>query len=368
VRILHLIKHCEGSNGHVNVAVDLACVHARHGHVVMVASGGGLLAPFLEQNGIAHAKLIHGRNPLGVGLALAKLVRLCRAFRPDVIHAHMMSSAVLGFLVSRLCGVPLVTTVHNSFDRHSHLMRLGDAVVAVSEAERRLLLSRGYPDRKLVTIHNGPVGSPREALSTAEPLSAVHQPSIITVSGLHARKGCHHVIEAFAAVATRFPAWHLNIVGEGPDRLKLEERVRELGLAERIHFLGVVFHPELWLTQSQIFVLASLAEPFGLVVVEARAAGCAIVASDVGGIPEVLEFGQSGQLVPPGRSNAIADRLAELIADPDLLSTWRRRASQGVERFSAEITAAKYLTLYQKLAAQNGRQAEDKLSAAGSAV
>ena len=349
MRILHLIKHCEPSNGHVNVAVDLACLHVRAGHEVTFASAGGAYVDFLTANGIAHRRISSGWSPLSVAGAIADLVALCHAFRPDVIHAHMMSSAVLGFVASRLCRLPLVTTVHNSFDQHSDLMRLGDAVVAVSEAERRLLLSRGYSDRKLVTIYNGPVGSPREELIERKPRPVLATPCVITVAGLHARKGVHHLIAAFAATAVAYPEWHLNIIGEGPDRAKLETEVASLGLGARVHFVGAVMNPKPWLEQAQIFALASLAEPFGLVLVEARAAGCAVVATDVGGIPEVLAFGQAGHLVKAGDPEAMAQVFRELMGNPDQLCEWRRRSRKNVEAFAAGTTAGKYLALYQDL-------------------
>jgi glycosyltransferase involved in cell wall biosynthesis len=295
--------------------------------------------------------LVHKGAPSKLIKALATLVGLCREIKPDVIHAHMMSSAVLGFLASRLCRVPLVTTVHNSFDRHSSLMRLGDIVVAVSEAERRLLLSRGYPERKVVVIHNGPVGSPRETMADVAPPEIV-SPCIITVSGLHARKGVKHLIVAFAQVAPEFPDWSLNIIGEGPDRNVLEGIVDSFGLRTRVHFIGPVLVPKPWLEHAEIFALASLAEPFGLVLVEARAAGCAVVASDVGGIPEVLDQGRAGQLVKPGDPAEMAAAFRNLMRHPNQLSAWRKRSIHDVDNFAVDKAARRYLAIYRNLSAR----------------
>ena len=127
MRILHLIKHCQPSNGNVNVAIDLACGQARKGHRVVYASAGGHYDTLLDAHGVRRAEIRQGQDNNSFALAgnLAALVRLCRSFEPDVIHAHMMSSAVFGYLASKLTGVPLVTTVHNSFDRHAVLMRAG---------------------------------------------------------------------------------------------------------------------------------------------------------------------------------------------------------------------------------------------------
>ena len=136
-RVLHLSKHCGYGNGNVHVAVDLACVQARAGHDVLFASGGGTFVEMLERHGVRHVMLPQDqRRPWTLMSSAFALARLCRAARPSVLHAHMMGSAVVGYAASKLTGVPLVTTVHNSFDRHSALMRLGDRVVAVSQAEK----------------------------------------------------------------------------------------------------------------------------------------------------------------------------------------------------------------------------------------
>ncbi len=159
MRILHLIKHCQPSNGNVNVAIDLACGQARKGHRVVYASAGGHYDTLLDAHGVRRAEIRQGQfnNPFVLAGNLAALVRLCRSFEPDVIHAHMMSSAVFGYLASKLTGVPLVTTVHNSFDRHAVLMRAGRVVVAVSKAERDFLIGRGSSPARLWLFSMGPM-------------------------------------------------------------------------------------------------------------------------------------------------------------------------------------------------------------------
>ncbi|MDX7950403.1 glycosyltransferase family 4 protein [Lichenihabitans sp. Uapishka_5] len=349
MRILQLIKHCNLSNGHVNVAVDLACLHVQAGHAVTFASAGGDYVDFLSARGVEHHIVVTGRSPVGAVSGLAALVALCRKAKPDVIHAHMMSSAVLGFLASRLLGIPLVTTMHNSFDRHSVLMRLGDAVVAVSEAERQLLLSRGYPERKLTAIRNGTLASPREALADDAPLPPFRTPCIATVCGLHPRKGVHHLIAAFAQIASRHPEWHLNIIGVGPSGAELKAQVEAAGLDNRVHFIGAVLNPHPLLRQADIFALASLADPSALVLVEGRAAGCAMVATAVGGTAEALAFGTAGHLVEAGHPEAMAAVFDALMSDPERLADWRRKASADLETFGADTTANKYLALYRRL-------------------
>ena len=349
-RIVHLIKHCWHCHGNVNVAVDLACGQAQKGDQVVFASAGGAYDHLLDSYGVQRVTIHQGQenNPLRLMGSFRDLIGLCWSFKPDVLHAHMMSSAVFGYLVSKLTGIPLVTTVHNSFDSHAVLMRAGRVVVAVSQAERKLLIQRGFKPEKLVVVLNGPKGSPREHFGTPTDVKLA-TPSITTVCGLHQRKGVHDLLAAFHLLLPEFPDWHLNIVGVGPDEDKLRALSRDLGISDSTHFIGAVDAPQSLLRQSDIFVLASYAEPFGLSLAEAREAGCAIVATEVGGIPEVLANGEAGQMVAPGRPDQFADRLRELMRDEETLQQWRARAKAGVQIFSVKRVVEDYDKIYAAL-------------------
>lgn len=345
MKIMHLLKHAASGNGGVHVAVDLACAQAAAGHEVVLASSGGPYDDLLASHGVRTEFLPRAEGMADAVRSGRLLLAAARRFRPDVLHAHMMSSAVLGFGVSKLVGAPMVTTVHNSFDGHSVLMRLGRKVVAVSDAERRLLLSRGFRPGKVVTVLNGPDGSPREALEGAD-LGPLHTPGIVTLSGLHPRKAVGDVITAFARVLPEFPEWHLNIVGWGPQREELEARVAEEGLAGSVHFLGSTTTPRTLLEQAEVFATGSLADPCPLTVGEARAAGCAIVATEVGGIPELLEHGRAGRLVPPSDPVAMAEVFRSYLGDDAARKSWQERALDGADYLTVERAAADYVHVY----------------------
>ena len=346
MKIVHLLKHGVSGNGHVHVAVDLACAQADTGNEVVFASSGGSYDALLRAHDVEVAVLPSADGVVGTARSARALLALTRRFRPDVIHAHMMSSAVLGYGVSKIVGVPLVTTVHNSFERHSVLMRLGKVVVAVSEAERRLLLSRGYPAKKVVTVLNGAAGSPRETLD-GEYLGPLARPCVITLSGLHRRKAVGDVITAFAQALPASPDWHLNIVGWGDDRERLEAMVTDLGLDRSVHFLGSTLTPRALLEEADVFATATLADPCPLTIGEARAAGCAIVATAVGGIPETLEHGRAGQLTPASDPAAMATAFRALMTDEQELETWRSRARQGAEYFTVRRVSEDYQRVYE---------------------
>jgi glycosyltransferase involved in cell wall biosynthesis len=260
----------------------------------------------------------------------------------------MMAGAVFGYFTSLISRASLVTTVHNSFDKHSILMRLGDQVVAVSEAERQSLLKSGYEAARLSVVINGPNHSPRDNFfaNGAPEAIEIKQPCVVTVCGLHRRKGVNDLIRGFSEAAGQLPDWRLYIVGQGPDRQLLVDLVDELGVANKVSFLGSVRNPAGILLQSDIFVLASYADPCSLAIGEAREAGCAIVATAVGGTPELLEFGEAGRLVEPGSPKQIAGELRQLMTDQTTLRDWRARSFRGSEYFRVSRVAKDYEQVY----------------------
>jgi Glycosyltransferase Family 4 len=168
VRIIHLVNHCNHGHGNAHVAIDLACRQAELGHEVLYASEGGDYLELLTRYGVRHVRIVQfSRNPFRIATSILQLFKLHFTFRPQLIHAHMMAGAVFGYLLSVFARVPLITTVHNSFDKHSLLMRLGHRVVAVSEAEKSSLLRSGYGPAYLRVVINGSNHSPRDTFRVA---------------------------------------------------------------------------------------------------------------------------------------------------------------------------------------------------------
>lgn len=349
MRVIHVVKHCQYGNGNVYVAVDLACVQAQAGYEVAFISSGGTFEKMLPENGVQHITLPHEQNkPWQLLKAAWQLARLARKMKADVIHAHMMSSAIIGYIASILTGVPLVTTVHNSFDRHSMIMRLGKRAVAVSQAEKEHLVRRGYKVGKVDVVMNAANHSPREKFMENGAEVHLQSPCITAACGLHRRKGVFDLIAACEIVFKDLPQWRLYIAGEGPDRALLEEQVQSAGIADRVIFLGFIPTPRPLMERSDIFVLASYADPGSLSIGEARAAGCAIVATAVGGTPEMLEFGKAGRLVSPGNPEQLAAELRSLMRSPKVLSDMRKAARNGSEVFNVHRLVGDYEQIYRK--------------------
>jgi glycosyltransferase involved in cell wall biosynthesis len=355
MKIVHSAPHChEIGNGVVNVAVDLACKQADAGHEVAFVSNKGSLLGLLAQHGVRHFEIDQeARRPIALGRAALSLRRALKEFRPDIVHAHMVPGAVLAWVARAGLGFRLITTVHNAPQRQAVLMGLGDVVIAVSTAVANSMSDRGIPVRKLRVIKNGPLGSPRRDPRVPDGLAiGMRRPSITTVARLFRQKGIDDLIAAFASVSKNFPGAALYLVGEGPERQEFEAQAAATECSDRIHFIGFVKDPRCYLEQSDIFVLASRADPFPLVIPEAREAGCAIVASAVGGIPEALESGEAGILVPPSNPSALAAALTRLLGSSSELADWRRRAAANIGWLQLDRVHAETLAVYDEALAQ----------------
>ena len=351
MRILHLANHVDHvGNGIVNVAVDLAWFQAQRGHEVAFASGGGAYVELLARSGVRNYELSRAegpqnrpfrkKDPLAVLREAQALRRALADFQPDIVHAHMVTGALLA---RALRGRPLVCSVHNEWQRHATLMRVGDAVVAVSEANRDALEARGIPASKLHVVPNGALGSPR--LTASNGVADLRHPAITCVAGLFERKGIGELMSAFEGLPASLEA-HLYVVGEGPYRPELERRVRESPVGSRMHLEGFQPDPGRYLRATDLFVLASRREPFGLVLAEARGAGCAIIASDVDGIPQALEGGRAGVLVPPGDTRALTEQMRRVLEDDGERRRLAEAAQSNLDWLSAAHMADRMLAVY----------------------
>jgi glycosyltransferase involved in cell wall biosynthesis len=350
MRILHVLNEIVTTgNGIVNVAVDLACEQHVLGHSVAVASGGGGYLNQLQKLGIPHYLLVQKRNPLVLLHAAHSLQRVIRQFRPDIVHAHMMTGAVLARAVRRSRrDYGLVTTVHNEYQRASRLMVLGDRIVGVSQAVTTALVARRFPPDRLRTVPNGIVGSHRGSGTAQIPRVALSRPAVVAVGAVSWRKGSDILVRAFAEIADLHPTAHLYFVGnrDWPD---VEVMASRLPGVDRMHFVGFSPLPEVYLRQADVFVLASRQEPFGLVITEAREAGLPVVASDVGGVAEALDGGRAGILVQMEEVAELAVALDRLLTSDLERAQWAVKARHGIEHATVRRMSAEYLAVYQEL-------------------
>ncbi|WP_198152255.1 glycosyltransferase family 4 protein [Granulicella tundricola] len=332
----------------MNVTVDLAAEQARNGHTVVIVAGHGEYAALLPKLGIEYFFLDQRVSAVNLVKASVLLFRKIKAFRPDIIHAHMRTSLLLAWLCTRFPRYPLVAHLHNVHDPESALMRVADRVIAVSQSVSETM-ARTIPKWKLRVVLNGPLQSARTAPFTSIPPRMLIRPAITTVAGLNHRKGIADLLEAFDLVLLRVPNAQLYLVGDGPERVLFEAQAKLSPHCDQIHFEGWQAEPQGYLMMTDVFVLASRRDSLGLVLLEAREAGCAIVATHVDGIPEALDGGTAGILVPAKNPSYLADTISNLLLDPALKQTWQKNAQKGIENFTCARMTVKVQEIYDEL-------------------
>jgi glycosyltransferase involved in cell wall biosynthesis len=222
-----------------------------------------------------------------------------------------------------------------------------DAVVAVSQA---------VADR----VVDGPAHVIYSGLSISGEPPAPRAPDKELVIGTAGRlvelKGIEYLIRAVAAMHSEFPTLRLEIAGSGPQRSKLEEEVARAGLIQKVQFLGWIDDLNKVLPGWDVFVMPSLEEGFPIAALDAMAAGVPVIASAVGGVPELIQDGKTGWLVPPRDADALASRLRLLLRDP---SARVKMGAAGFTRvrdhFNAKQMTAKIAHLYDELLLETGK-------------
>jgi glycosyltransferase involved in cell wall biosynthesis len=312
------------------VAANLACL-ARH-PVAYLA----LLAAVVR--GALRFSALEAAKETVVFLQGVAVARAAARDGVDHLHAHFAShAATAAWVVHRLTGIPFSFTAHANdlfvapvlLERKATDARF---VVAISEYNRRILLER-CPGARLEVVHCG-VDSARYRPGERDPNRAV------CVASLLPKKGHVHLVDALALLTQRRPGLRLELVGDGPERERIEGRARECGVADRLSVLGARSSEEVraTLAGAGVFALPSVRLPSGrmegipVALMEAMASGVPVVATRLSGIPELVEDGVTGLLVEPGDPRALATAMDRVLEDDALAAELAANARELVER------------------------------------
>lgn len=310
-------------------------------------------------------------RPLQDLRALWQLIRLIRAYRPDLVHTHTSKAGFLGRLAAWICGVPLVLhTIHElpqNAARHPLVKRLYcwlerlaahwcHHLITVSQVNERQILAEGIcAGSKLSFIREGlELQRYVPRLSAQELRRQWGLPSGARVLGMAARlepaKGHRDLLEAFRRLAQDRRDLHLVLMGSGHLEEELKQRVESMGLERQVHFLGWVEDLVSCIAALDIFVLSSHYEGLGIVLLEALALGVPTISTRVGGTQDVLVHEVYGLFAEPHDPRGLAEQVERFLADPGWARSLAKAGQEYVRReFRAEVADERMLQLYEQL-------------------
>jgi glycosyltransferase involved in cell wall biosynthesis len=352
IRVAHVCESLE-VGGLEKLLVEFAR-HADRGWFdlrFVTLAGRGSLAGEVEALGWPVRALELGDGLRERARALGRLARLFARERVGVVHTHSEGPLLYGAPAARLARVRrVIHTRHHGPDlgrsrRALRAMALAsrcvDLVACVAEDGARHAVAEGVPASRVVTVWNG-IDLKRFACAGPRPGGPA-----VAVARLTPEKDLATLLCASAEALTREPDFRLEIAGDGPLRGELEELAGSLGLGERVRFLGQVDDVAGLLGRAGLLVLSSVKEGVPLTLLEAMARGLPVVATRVGGCPEVVEDGRTGLLVPPGEPGALAAAVLALWRDHGRAAGMGRAGRERAEsHFDVRRTVARYESMY----------------------
>lgn len=325
----------------------------------------GFLTRSLESRSVRHTvipELVRAIHPVKDVIAITKISRLLGDERIQILHSHTAKSGVAGRICSAIRGVPCIFTPHGwAFsERNGGSVRLlalaaekllsctTAAYIAVADDELRMGVTCGVaPRRYFHHIPNGITDLPSPRGAEGHPNCP---PRVIMVARMAPPKDFDLLLRAMADIEEEY---RLVLVGDGPLRGEIEAKIEKLGIGGRVLLLGLRDDVPVQLARSAIFVLSSLSEALPVSIIEAMRAGLPVVASDVGGVNELIEDGATGYLTPRGDKNALREAIRTLIRDGALRQKQGRAGrARYEEKFSALSMCAKVNALYRKVVAE----------------
>jgi len=364
MKVIHVVRALE--TGGLESLVLQSCARMRSAHgldasVYALLPGDGL-AQRPEHRDVPCVTVSRNGCQTIVGAAV-RLARLFRRERPHVVHVHNFFSHVRAAAAAKWARVPVLVhtkhgaqypTVWGSRRLAGAAYRLSDVLVAISEDVRQgLMRTYRFAPGKVRLVVNGidteRFGSVSKELVPGgrRVLGIEGRPLIGTVCRLSPEKGVPTLLEAFARLAPSMPDARLLIVGDGAERAACQTRAQELGVGDRTHFLGMRDDVAAIYPLLDIYVQPSYTEGISLTILEACACGLPVIATAVGGNPEIVAEGRSGRLVPPGNAQALANAIQDTWADNGAAFAMGQAARRRVvESFSLERMVSDYVDLY----------------------
>ncbi len=306
----------------------------------------------------------------------SKMVDVVKHEDLDILHVHYAiphaSAAFMARQILRSQGVeiPFVTTLHGtditlvgrdpSFEPViTFCLNESDAVTAVSESLKQDTYQHFHTNRPIEVIPNFikvPEVNPK-SMGMRRRYACDNEPILCHISNFRKVKRVRDVLKVFERVNKEIPS-RILLVGDGPERYALEELCREIGLCDRVKFLGKIQRTEEVLAISDLFVLPSETESFGLAALEAMAVGVPVISSNTGGIPEVNVHGVTGYLSNVGDVDDMAENAIKILQEPATLNQFKANAKQRAKDFDVQTIVDQYVQVYNSLLKNKNEEVE----------
>lgn len=351
-----------GVGGAEKQVCDLADTYSTFGHDVTILSmhGEPLLKP--QSTSVEVLSLRMEKSLLGVASTYLKIKKIIKSFAPDIVHSHMVHANILMRLVRVTTPIKrLICTAHSSNEggrlrmlAYKLTQKQGDLLTNVSEEAVEAFIDKGAcSSDRIIALHNGidlnKYRFNKETRFAYRSEIGVNEDEtlLLSVGRLTEAKDYPNLLNAFSSLLLTERKVKLAIIGDGDKREELKILAEELGIEDKVNFIGLSHQVPQWMSAADIFVLSSAWEGFGLVVAEAMAAERVIVATDCGGVGEVVS--KYGFLVPPRDSQALSGAIKQALdMSEDEKQTLGAKAREHVEQhYSLIAISKKWLNLYQ---------------------
>lgn len=370
IRILHLTSTVYGIGGVEKLLLDMSDKYDESKFEILYCNlfcnenGLGKFPTALKERGLRYINIV-GNRIWHLPTMIVQLIRVLKREEIDILHVHMMQATIIGAIAARISRTTTIATRHYSpGPSHSGSNGLGrwlmlkldhyftrsmDRFIAVSDHVKSELLEWGIPSRSVELIHNGiDVKSfdEQKGGDGTGPIGRVSDRlSIGMIGSLTKRKGHQLLLESFKIVLAMVPNVELFLVGDGPERSNLESFSAERGIAEHVKFLGFRSDVASILSGLDLYVHTAEQESFGIVILEAMAANCAVVARETGGIPEIVVNGETGFLTD-GSSKTIAETICLVLTNQPLR---KKMADAGRRRVVSKFDIRNTVEAYENI-------------------
>ncbi len=295
-----------------------------------------------------------------------ELKKIIQKENPDLIHAQIWNpmASKYAFLIAKKYQIPLIITEHDPFKLNFFkniykklTLKIPQKIITVSKANQKLMASLySKISSKIITIHNG-IEENKNKITTQErnqirkEIFQANTKSIIIFSAgtLHSRKGYKYLIQAIKKIINKYPQIKLIIAGDGPEKKDLEKLIFSLNLTDKIILLGQRDDINKLMQAADIFILPSIKEAFGLVILEAMQNNLPIIASKIGGIPEIIQSKNNGILTPIKDPQSLAQAIELLITNKNLREKMINYNQKYWQNFSANKMAIETTKVYNQV-------------------